>query len=319
VTAALERLVTTTGVRGAALVLVTRDSVLYERGVGTLTPTSVVPIASSSKWLSAVVIAALLGDGRLSLDETVGGRLPAAPADKRAITLRQLYSHTSGLPALEGEGETDDDGCLADRGTTLAACASQILATPLVAEPGTALIYGGASMSVAARLAELAANTPWTQLFETRVRAPLGLTATTFGVTANPRVSGGAASTGREYARVLQMLLGDGVYAGRRVLTAGAVREMERDQTRGARIVSSPHQRYGHGDYRYGVGVWRDRVAPDGRALQVSSQGAFGFSPWIDRERGVGGVLVVRDALGRVYAAVEELQEVVRRTVDRGR
>jgi hypothetical protein len=60
-------------------------------------------------------------------------------------------------------------------------------------------------------------------------------------------------------------------------------------------------------------------VAPDGRALQVSSQGAFGFSPWIDRERGVAGVFVVQDALPRLYGDVAELQRLVREAVDRAR
>jgi CubicO group peptidase (beta-lactamase class C family) len=281
----------------------------------------VVPIASASKWLSGAVIAALVGDGTLSLDETVGARLPAAPADKRAITVRQLYAHTSGLPGSEdGEGGgLETTGCLAERATTLAACAAEVLAMPLDAAPGTAFSYGGASMTVAARLAEVATGSAWAALFDARVRAPLDLTATTFGASANPRVSGGAVSTGREYARFLQMLLGDGAYRGRRVLPAAAVAAMEADQTRGARIAYSPHRRYGAGDVRYGIGVWRDRVAPDGRALQVSSQGAFGFSPWIDRERGVAAVFVVQDALPRVYGDVAELQRLVREAVDRAR
>lgn len=159
----------------------------------------------------------------------------------------------------------------------------------------------------------------WNVLFEERIRAPLALDATTFGAGANPRVAGGAVSTGRDYATFLQMLLADGEWRGRRVLSAAAVREMERDQTLGAAIGYSPHSRHTTAEVRYGIGVWRDRVAANGDALQVSSQGAFGFSPWIDRERGIAGVFVTQDALGRVHGRVAEIQQLVREAVDRER
>ena len=316
VTASMERLVRDVGLRGAALVLVHRDSVVYARGFGNLTPDTPVPIASSSKWLSGAVIAALAADGTLPLDDSVGRHLAAVPAGKGAITVRQLFSHTSGLPGSEqGGGGVDADGCIADRGSTLAACAGEILRLPLVAAPGAELRYGGVSMQLAGHLAERAAAKPWGELFRERVATPLGLTATSFGSGANPRIAGGAVSSGQEYARFLRMLLAHGRYGGRQVLPAEAVRLMELDQTRGARIVFSPHARYGSPDVRYGIGVWRDRVAPDGTALQVSSQGAFGFSPWIDREHDVAGVFVVQHQLPAVYRGVDEIQRLVREAV----
>lgn len=318
--AEVERAMRETPLRGAALLVVTADSVLLERGFGEIGPDTPVPIASASKWPSGMLLMSLVGDGTLSLDDSVGRWLPDAPADKRGITLRQLFSHTSGLPGSEaGGGGVEMDGCLADRDTTLAACADAILRLPPAAAPGAEFRYGGVSMQVAGRMAEVAAGRSWSQLFEQRLSVPLGLTATTPGRGANPRVAGGVISTGHDYARLLQMALAGGTWSGQRVLPAAAVAEMERDQTRGAEIVFSPHLRYGNDDVRYGIGVWRDRVAADGRALQVSSQGAFGFSPWIDRERGVAGVFVARDALPRVYDTVEAVQRLVREAVDEAR
>lgn len=317
--AGVERAVRETPLRGAALLVVTADSVLLARGFGEIGPDTPVPIASASKWPSGMLVMSLVGDGTLSLDDSVGRWLPDAPADKHAITLRQLFSHTSGLPGNDVGGGVDMDGCLADRATTLAACADAILQLPLAAAPGAEFRYGGVSMQVAGRMAEVAAGRSWGQLFEERLSTPLGLTATTPGRGANPRVAGGVVSTGRDYARLLQMALAGGTWQGQRVLPAAAVAEMERDQTRGAGIVFSPHLRYGNDDVRYGMGVWRDRVAPDGRALQVSSPGAFGFSPWIDRERGIAGVFVARDALPRLYDTVEETQRLVREAVDEAR
>ena len=313
--AAMTRLVAETPLRGAALVIVTRDSVLYARGFGDLGPDTPVPIASASKWLSGAVIAALAAEGTLPLDATVGRWMPSAPAAARPITVRQLFSHTSGLPGGEF---TADVRCLGDRTTTLEACAGALVRLPLAAAPGTELAYGGASMQVAGRLAELASGRSWQALFEARVASPLGLVVTGFGEGANPRIAGGAVSTGREYATFLRLLLADGRWGGRELLPATAVREMERDQTAGARIVASPHAQYGASP-RYGLGVWRDRVAADGAALQVSSQGALGFSPWLDRERGVAAVFVAREGLPGVYASVTELQALLRQAVDAGR
>lgn len=62
-------------------------------------------IASISKAFSGAAALALVGAGRLSLEETIGRLLPELPAAWHAVTLRQLLAHTSGLPdftATEG-------------------------------------------------------------------------------------------------------------------------------------------------------------------------------------------------------------------------
>ena len=55
-------------------------------------------MASTSKAFSGAVVLALVDKGMLSLDDTIGQRLPALPAAWGAVTLRQLLDHTSGLP-----------------------------------------------------------------------------------------------------------------------------------------------------------------------------------------------------------------------------
>jgi uncharacterized protein (TIGR03437 family) len=79
---------------------------------------------------------------------------------------------------------------------------------------------------------------------------------------------------------------------------------MLRDQTFGARIASSPYLpleiiRPGIGQTRYGIGNWLERSS-GGAVLENSSQGAFGFSPWLDYDRNLTGVLMVRDSLSAV-------------------
>ena len=279
---------------------------LYRASFAGWDSTRAVPIASASKWLSGTVLMSLVADGTLSLDDTVGDWLPDAPADKRAVTLRQLFAHTSGLPSLQ------IGGCLDDRTTTLAACAQSILEGPLLSAPGEAFRYGGLSMQVGGYLAEVASGQPFNTLFAERIATPLGLTRTDFGPGDNPRVAGGASSTAAEYARVVEMLLDGGAPA----LTPAAVDSMLADQTRGAEIVYSPYQSLAEAlgdpalaETRYGVGVWRERVDPaTGAVLEAASQGAFGFSPWIDRPNGVVAVLAVQDDLPALYPTYLELK-----------
>ncbi|MDT9694886.1 serine hydrolase domain-containing protein [Streptomyces sp. P17] len=55
-------------------------------------------IASAAKAFSGAVALSLVGLGDLSLDDTLGERLPDLPDAWGAVTLRQLLNHTSGLP-----------------------------------------------------------------------------------------------------------------------------------------------------------------------------------------------------------------------------
>ncbi|HEX2209343.1 MAG TPA: serine hydrolase domain-containing protein [Longimicrobium sp.] len=59
-------------------------------------------IASQGKMFTSIAIAQLVEQGRLSLDDTVGELLPGQPwtEQARAVTIRQLLSHTGGLGGL---------------------------------------------------------------------------------------------------------------------------------------------------------------------------------------------------------------------------
>jgi serine-type D-Ala-D-Ala carboxypeptidase/endopeptidase len=299
----LDSATVTAGLNDLSFAVARGDTLLFERSRGTIGPSTAVPIASATKWLSGAVIMSLTDDGTLALDDPIGRHLPAAPAEARGITVRQAFGLTAGMvPRMP---------CMNVEIVTLETCAAIILAQPLRAAPGSEFFYGGASMQVAARVAEVAAGREWEALFRTRLVEPLGMTRTRVRAT-NPRVAGGACSTRDDYLRFLRMVLANGAWEGRRVLSAAAVREMELDQSAGARIAYTPHP----DTRRYGIGMWRDRTDPAGRATQLSSQGALGFSPWIDRERNIAAVLALDDQLRDLYPFVEELQRRVRDAVD---
>lgn len=279
------------------------------------------PIASASKWVSALVLARLVERGALRWDSTVGEWWPEVAADKRGITLAQLFSHTSGIAG-------EESGCIGNPLTTLQACAAQILAAPLARLPGTTFSYGGLSMQVAGAMAERATGRSWDALFLAEVAQPLGLVATDYGFTStapgfvamtNPRIAGGVRSTLGDYARLMAMWQADGRapdVGGRADARSGAVYlapstldAMQRDHAAGLRRGSVPTLADLYPGWGYGFGFW---LLPSGRAgdpVIESSPGAFGFQGWVDGAAGIAGVFLVRDANTRMGPEVQRLQQ----------
>jgi len=100
--------------------------ILYEKALGNQTMNSFLPIASSTKMPSAVVILSLAQEGLLDLDEPISTYLQGHinwPSDKAAITTRMMLNHTSGLQS--------NPFCLNRRRGTLKECAQEIANAPL--------------------------------------------------------------------------------------------------------------------------------------------------------------------------------------------
>jgi CubicO group peptidase (beta-lactamase class C family) len=258
----------------------------------------------------------LVDEGKISLDDKVSKYLPGFDEEKSNITIRQLFSHTSGLPA--------EARCRNDKRTTLERCASEIAALPLAAAPGEEFFYGGVSMHVGGRIAEVVSGKPWNDLFVEKIATPIGMVQTDFfayGPTSNPRPAGDARSSAEDYARFLQMLLHQGNLNGRQILSPASVVEMHKDQTGSARIEYTIYENHRTLDpnlplARYGVGMWREKFDTNSGQLQeVSSHGYFGFSPWIDVERNLVGVLSVQSRFSRVLPDYLELKNEIRRIV----
>lgn len=288
---------------GASLLVIRHGRVEYQQAFGGYSLMRRVPIASASKWLSGAVLARLVERGVMHWDDPIARWLPDAPADKRAITLRQLFSHTSGLPASEL-------GCIGDIDAVFQDCVDEILAQPLRYAPGTGFAYGGNSMQVAGRLAEIASGRRWDDLFRDEVATPLGMDSTDFAFfslqpgyvpVSNPRIAGGARSTLADYGRFVQAVLERGVVDGRVWLSAGMIDQMAEDQTRGAPVISTPLA----SARGYGIGQWRERVDATGRASLLSSPGAFGFYPAIDRGAQYAAVFLTFDQFEDVYFPVQ--------------
>jgi CubicO group peptidase (beta-lactamase class C family) len=323
VTAEMQAFVQTYALDGASLRVSKAGNVLYRRAFGSYTLGTRVRIASASKWVSALTIARLVENGRMRWSDTVGQYFPGVEPAKRDITLEQLFSHTSGLPG-------GDDACMSNPLYTLATCANRILQqSTMIGEPGKVFSYGGNSMQVAGRMAELATGESWDDLFIDEVTTPLGLVATDFATastapgyvrTDNPRIAGGVRSTLEDYGRIVDMVLAEGCLdlridrgclPGRRFLSAATIAFMARDRTVGTVDVSRPPTSIGYG---YGLGQWIDPSS----SLIVSSPGAFGFTPWVDRTSGVAGVLLVDDLNTRLFEDINDIRALVNVVVAEG-
>jgi CubicO group peptidase (beta-lactamase class C family) len=96
------------------------DTVLLDRAYGKVAaaPTGAGEpafwLASNSKQFTAAAILRLQEAGRLRVTDSIGVFFKDVPADKRAITIHQLLTHTSGLPtAYQAEGVVDRDRAVA--------------------------------------------------------------------------------------------------------------------------------------------------------------------------------------------------------------
>lgn len=294
---------------GAASLVVRDGTVLHDRTYGAYTRQTEVPIASASKWLTSAMIMTLVDEGLLDLDVPVSRWLPEWDGDKQAVTLRLLLSHRAGVSGAAG--------CLGDPDSTLRACAAELGAVPLGSPPGAAFHYGNAGYTVAAAAAEVAAGQDFAALFAQRIAQPLGLTATRFPsvrggpASPNPMPAASGVSNMDDYARFVAMMAAGGVTPDdRRVLRAESVTEIERDQVAGLDTSADfavQITTFG----TYGLGVWRDRSAPDGTTQMISGSGSVGFYPWIDRERGAYGILLVDDEGGGNGHAVRASTAIV--------
>lgn len=151
------------------------DTVLLAQGYGEaggpLTPDTGFSLGSNSKPFTAAAILALQDAGQLSVTDRLDRFFPEAPADKRAITLHQLLTHSAGL---DHSGVFADEFEMVDRGPAV----QRILARPLLFAPGTANSYSDLGYILLAAVVEVASGQSFQAYVRTAVLAPAGLTAT---------------------------------------------------------------------------------------------------------------------------------------------
>lgn len=140
-------------------------------------------IGSYTKTFVSATVLQLVGEGRLTLDDTVDEWLPGVVRghgnDGRKITVRQLLQHTSGLPDyLAGMPDLfTEEGFQKSRFTTVTPRQAVALAMAFEPEfaPGTGWNYSNTNYILAGMIIERVTGHRWQQEVRQRIVEPLGL------------------------------------------------------------------------------------------------------------------------------------------------
>jgi CubicO group peptidase (beta-lactamase class C family) len=233
---------------------------------------TLVRIYSMSKIVTSVAALALLEEARFKLDDPIGDYLPSLAnrkvltggtaespllADARnSITIKHLFTHTSGLTYGTGEGPIDKLYAQAKLwdAPSLGDFVERVSHLPLVHEPGEQFTYS-ISTDVLGALVEKVSGRSLPDFLEERLLGPLAMNETGFSVpeAKEARVAkiyqtgedgelelaepfplaptlasggGGLFSTAADYARFMQMLLNGGELDGVRILSRKTVELM---------------------------------------------------------------------------------------------
>jgi D-alanyl-D-alanine carboxypeptidase len=168
-----------------SVVQVNGERTVHAVGVGDLT-TGAAPtmydhmrVASAAKAFSGATALALVDQGKLSLDDTIGKWLPEQPAAWAAVTLRQLLSHTSGLPDFS-QAPAFGQAVVASLldppppADLLKFVADQ----PLVFPPGSQYMYDNSDNITVGLMIEAATGKTYAEVLKEQVLQPLGLDST---------------------------------------------------------------------------------------------------------------------------------------------
>ncbi|MBF6621333.1 MAG: serine hydrolase [Patulibacter sp.] len=287
------------GVPGMAVAVVHRDRVVYAKGFGVrstrtgtpVDPATVFPLASVSKPVGATVIARAVTQRRVAWDDRVQPLLPwfrlRDPYVTRNVTIADLYGHRSGLPAHAGD-------LLEDLGYDREQVLRRLRLMPL-APFRTEHRYTNFGLTAAAEAVATKLDTSWEALSERTLYRPLGMTSTSsrfrdYRRRANraelhmptakgwqplqrrdadeQSPAGGVSSNVSDMAQWMRLQLGDGVYAGKRLVSADALAEMRAPHSMSG-VPSSPDARPSF--YGLGIGVGVDSTA----RVRFSHSGGF--------------------------------------------
>jgi CubicO group peptidase (beta-lactamase class C family) len=283
---------------GLSLVVVEGDQVILSRGYGfadrdagtPMTENTPIAVGSTNKGMTAVAVMQLVEQGRVDLDAPVLRYLPDfGMADDRAadITVRQLLSHTSGIPAGTASDGAQDNEALQRRVASLAS-------VKLERVPGSGYEYSLDGYSVAGLVVQTVSGMRYEDYLAAHVFAPLDMKQTTFDpsradelgfatnyaksrgiVSAGPsslsrggNPGGGVLTSADDVGHYLVALLNGGAFAGAQVISSASIDQMWTPEP------ASGAEAYGFG--------WNAVPAPGMRLLShagdVGAPGAYGSS-----------------------------------------
>jgi CubicO group peptidase (beta-lactamase class C family) len=127
-------------------------------------------IGSVSKCLTSLAVGKLYGQGKLLLDTPIQTYVPAFPAKKYPITIRQLAGHTAGIRHYRA-----DDPQYPIRFNNVAEGLTIFQKDSLLFEPGTAYSYSTYAYTLISAAIEGVSNTPFLTYMQNEILMPLGM------------------------------------------------------------------------------------------------------------------------------------------------
>ena len=284
------------------------DTLIYKKEFGLFNSKTTVPIASSSKWLTAALVMQFVDEGKLSLDDKISRWIPEfARYGKNYITIRHCLSHFTGV--------ADEGGFLKKlfqrkKFMSLEEEVNSFASREIRTNPGTDFWYGNIGMNIAGRVLEVISKKRFDVLAKQKLFNPMTMRRTSFtsidGTVVNP--SGGASSTAEVYMKFLVMLLNEGQYGGKQILSEKSVKQLILIQTKSGQIKYAPKSATG---FNYALGSWVINEH-DGSAVTLASPGLFGTWPMIDLCQGYAYLVFVKNLLGEERADAHlELKRLV--------
>jgi CubicO group peptidase (beta-lactamase class C family) len=274
-------------------------------------------IASISKPFTAAAVLRLEMQGKLKVEDRLGRFFPEAPADKAAITLHQLLTHTSGLPESSG---------LEYEPLTRKAFLRRIFAAKLLHPPGGRFSYSNAGYSLLAAVVEVASGKPFGEYLRGQVFRPAGMLHSGFlpGAADRARLAHGYTGNGDWGTSLDQPLAPDGPWwnlrgnggvltttgdlfrwhvalAGSKVLSAA---EREKYETPKVPEGRAPWPRYAYG--------WSVSKSPSGHR-QLAHVGGNGVFQADYRRYPDDGAMIAISSNHSDYSAIAIADEIERR------
>ncbi|MBI3652579.1 MAG: serine hydrolase [Acidobacteria bacterium] len=168
------------------IALVDDQKIMWQEGFGFSDPkTKTAPdantiyrVGSVSKLFTDIAVMQLVEQGKLNLDAPVTAYLPEFRPQNpfgKAITLRQLMSHRSGLVR-----ETPIGSYFDPTAPTLAATIASLNQTALVYAPDTHTKYSNAAIATVGYVLERTQKTPFAKYLKRAVLDPLGMQSSSF-------------------------------------------------------------------------------------------------------------------------------------------
>lgn len=270
---------------GRAILIIYKDNqIVYSHAVNNInsySPTTRLPIASCSKWLSAALLMTFVDEGKITLKDTVGKYLPMLSLHgKGKITIAQCLSHLTAIkpPSFAQSFKDINKMKSIDQAIQL------IAALPMEGEPGQVFHYSSIGLQIIAAVLEKVEGKSYATLFAQRIARPLNMVNTDFGKSAVAHAAGGAYSTAQDYINFLRMILNKGTFDNKRILTESSISEMQINRLTTAIKISGSPANIGAAGYGFGEWVMGKNV--------VSSPGLFGSYPWVDYDKKYAAVLM---------------------------